>query len=125
MPLSNSTLKKAELDSCEDGIPVMCCDYRYSLKNQFNSAGNAEDGMTDRLHNGYNENSEKGTMNWTGIKLSNAFGQGKRVSNLPMIYTEEINDADGATDGTQRLLRFFVKTQRVVNISSGIVNVIE
>lgn len=125
MPLSNSALQKAELDSCENGIPVMCCDYRYSLKNQFNTLGNAEDGMTDREHNGYAENSEKGTMNWTGIKLSNAFGQGKRVSNLPMIYTEEINDAVGATDGTQRLLRFFVKTQRVVNISSGIVNVIE
>jgi hypothetical protein len=125
MPLKNSALQKAELDACEEGIPIMCCDYRYSLKNQYDATGNLDDGLTDRLHNGYAENSEKGTMNWSGIKLSNAFGQGKRVSNLPMIYTEEINNAVGAVDGTQRLLRFFVKTQRVVNISSGIVNVIE
>jgi hypothetical protein len=125
MPLKNSALQKAELDAVEDGIPTMVCDYRYSLKNQYDTGGNLDDGLTDRLHNGYAESSEKGTMNWSGIKLSNAFGQGMRVSNLPMIYTEEINDAEGAVDGTQRLLRFFVKTQRVVNISSGIVNVIE
>jgi len=62
-------------------------------------------------------------MNWSGTKLANAFGQGKRVSNLPMIYTEKVNSI--VDDGTQRLMRFFVKTQRVANISSGIVNVIE
>ena len=125
MPLSNGSLQKSELDQVEDGLPVMCNDYRYCWK------GNVEDdgtdsvfGITYRRLNSVGENSECGAHNWSGVKLSNAFGQGKRVSNLPMIHTETV-DVNANDDGQQRRLRFFVKTQRVCNVSSGIVNIIE
>ena len=123
-PLTNNSLQKCELDACEGGIPTQLCDYRYCWKSSVsNNGSNDVLGLCDRKLNGYDQQIEVGTMNWSGTKLANAFGQGKRVSNLPMIYTEKVNSI--VDDGTQRLMRFFVKTQRVANISSGIVNVIE
>lgn len=125
MPLKNNSLQKAEADNVEDGLPLMVCDYRWCWKpNVDDNGNNAVLGITNRKLNGVEESAECGTQNWTGIKLSNAFGQGKRVSNLPMIYSEDITQSLG-TDGNQRRLRFFVKTQRVCNISSGIVNIVE
>ncbi len=125
MPLKNSSLQKSESDAVEDGLPIMLCDYRWSWKSSTLDDGSDDVlGISNRQLNGYDQTSEVGTMHWDGIKLSNAFGQGKRVSNLPMIYSERLVVAND-DDGQQRRYRFFVKTQRVANISSGIVNVIE
>ena len=125
MPLKNSSLQKSEADNVEDGLPLMLCDYRWSWKSSTKDDGtNDVLGISDRELNGYAQTAEVGSMHWDGIKLSNAFGQGKRVSNLPMIYSDDlvVNTTD---ENQQRRYRFFVKTQRVANISSGIVNVIE
>ena len=125
MPLKNNSLQKSEADQVEDGLPLMVCDYRWCWKGNVADDGtNAVLGLSSRELNGYSQVSECGSMNWDGIKLSNAFGQGKRVSNLPMIYSEKlVVNADD--DAQERRYRFFVKTQRVANISSGIVNIIE
>ena len=125
MPLKNNSLQKSEADQVEDGLPLMVCDYRWCWKGNVADDGtNAVLGLSSRELNGYSQVAECGSMNWDGIKLSNAFGQGKRVSNLPMIYSEKLV-VNANDDAQERRYRFFVKTQRVANISSGIVNIIE
>lgn len=119
-PLSNASLQKSEADLVE-GVPVQLCDYRWSLKNQLGAGGS---GLSDRTTNGYAQSLEQGTQKWLGIKLENEFGQGVRVSNLPMIYSESMNVAAGDNTKSRRV-RFFVKTQRLLNISNGLVNMIE
>ena len=67
---------------------------------------------------------------WTGVKISNAAGNGVRMSNTPMIWTRRSTliapGAMGLSDQYVKwILRYFVVTERVLNISNGIVNMIE
>jgi hypothetical protein len=53
-------------------------------------------------------------------------GRGIRMSNLPAIFTRRATlDATNPDIGKQHRLRFFCKTARMLNISGGIVNMIE
>ena len=129
-PISNASLQKHEADMVE-GIPLQLCDYRYSWFNQVDAAGafgaNGK-GLSDRRVNSYGNDAESGTQHWIGIKLENSFGQGIRMSNLPMIYTTRSKAGVGlaaADQDSQRRMRFFVGIQKVLNISQGIVTQIE
>ena len=130
-PLSNGSLQKHEADMVE-AMPLQLCDYRWSWFNQVDSATGATpangEGLTDRQLNGYAQTAECGSQHWIGIKLENSFGQGRRMSNLPVIYTTQSRPGVGlAADdaGSQRRLRFFTGIQKVLNISQGIVTQIE
>tara|TARA_Y100000114_G_scaffold60327_1_gene55288 strand:+ start:6208 stop:7743 length:1536 start_codon:yes stop_codon:yes gene_type:complete len=129
-PLSNGSLQKHEADMVE-ASPLQLCDYRYSWFNQTDPAGaiGANDvGLSARLVNTYTNDSECGSQHWIGIKLENSFGQGMRMSNLPVIYTTQSKPGIGlaaADQDTQRRVRFFTGIQKVLNISQGIVTQIE
>jgi hypothetical protein len=118
-------LQKTEADQVE-GIPLQLCNYLYSYDGQVNADGTSTDetlGLTDRTYNSLTQNLEAGNQAWLGVRIENSFGVGKRLSNLPMVYTETIDVK--APDASDRNVRFFVGTQRVLNISQGIVNMIE
>ena len=129
-PISNGSLQKHEADMVE-GMPLQLCDYRYSWYNQVDAAGNLGangDGLSQRLVNTYTNASEGASQHWIGIKLENSFGQGRRMSNLPVIYTTQSKPGvglSGADQDTQRRVRFFTGIQKVLNISQGIVTQIE
>lgn len=124
-PVSNVGLQKTEADQVE-GIPLQMCNYLYSYDGQVNPDGTSTDitlGLTNRKYNTLVQNLESGNQGWLGIRIENSFGVGKRVSNLPMVYTENVFVE--VSDTTDRNVRFFVGTQRILNISQGIVNMIE
>lgn len=122
-PISNQSLQKSCADAVE-GVPLQLCDYRWSFKNQLGGSAATRDGLSNRLVNTYANSVEKASQKWIGIKLENAYGQGLRVSNLPMIYSEDV-EVDAAENNAERRLRFFIKTQRLCNIGGGLVNIIE
>ena len=119
-PLSNQSLQKSCADQVE-GVPLQLCDYRWSWINQQGAGGL---GLSNRLVNTYPNAAAAASQKWIGIKLENAYGQGVRVSNLPMIYSEKVN-VDATQNNQSRRVRFYVKTQRLLNISAGLVNMIE
>tara|TARA_R100000734_G_C3319032_1_gene114094 strand:+ start:4617 stop:6161 length:1545 start_codon:yes stop_codon:yes gene_type:complete len=119
--IDNVALQKHELDMAT-GIKCKVAGARYSWNGNYNGAG-LDHLMSDRLTNTYQNDDEEGTQHWLGIKVQNADGQGVRLSNVPMNYSEEINVQGG--DNTQRKYRFFVGCQRVVNMNMGLVTVIE
>lgn len=121
--LSNVALQKHEMDMAM-GLKCKVQGARYSWDNNYDPAtGNRAKLMSDREVNGYGNDDEEGSQHWVGIKLQNADGMGVRCSNVPMNYSEELNIAGG--DNTQRRYRFFVGIQRVINMSMGLVTVIE
>lgn len=128
--ISNASLQKHEADMVES-IPLQLADYRYSWFNQTTATGATTAtslGLSDRKVNTYANSVEAGSQHWIGIKLENSFGQGVRMSNLPMIYTTRSKAGVGlATDDqdTKRRMRFFIGIQKVLNISQGIVTQIE
>ncbi len=86
------------------------------------------DGLSQRLVNTYTNASEGASQHWIGIKLENSYGQGRRMSNLPVIYTTQSKPGVGLAgpdQDTQRRVRFFTGIQKVLNISQGIVTQIE
>ena len=122
--ITNQSLMMQEANEVE-GVPVQVPDYKWSWKNQVDNTGaNLKLGLSDRLMNGYANSVECGTAQFLGVKLENASGQGIRISNLPMIWKRSATiSADD--DAKQFTLRFFVKTQRMLNISNGLVHMIE
>lgn len=128
--ISNGSLQKHEADMVE-GVPLQLCDYRYSWFNQVDNTGaivGSSRGLSNRLVNTYSNEAECGSQHWVGIKLENSFGQGMRMSNIPIIYTTRSKSGVGlAADDqdTQRRMRFFIGVQKVVNISQGLVTQIE
>ena len=129
-PISNASLQKHEADMVE-GMPLQLCDYRYSWFNQVDAAGNLGAngaGLSARQVNTYTNDSEGASQHWIGIKLENSYGQGRRMSNLPVIYTTQSKPGVGLSavdQDTQRRVRFFTGIQKVLNISQGIVTQIE
>ena len=127
--LSNGALQKHEADMVEG--PLQLCDYRYSWFNQVDGTGATpanSRGLSDRRVNTYANSAECASMHWIGIKLENAFGEGRRMSNVPVIYTTRSKAGVGLAaedQDTQRRIRFFVGIQKVLNISQGIVTQIE
>ena len=125
--ISNPSLQLSEANAIESGIPLQLCMYRYSFDNQVDAVGDIDKaGITNRTFNGHLSLIEMGSQFWTGVKLENMSGRGIRMSNLPAIFTRRATlDATNPDVGTQHRLRFFCKTARMLNISGGIVNMIE
>ena len=122
--ITNQSLMLQEANEVE-GVPLQLPDYKWCWTNQVNNVGAlSKPGLSDRLFNGYANSEEIATSQFLGVKLENAAGQGIRISNLPMIWKREATVAAGDA-GRQFLLRFFIKTQRLLNISNGIVHMIE
>ena len=147
IPLANPALQFKEANAVE-GIPLqlnaMLYDFTPSLDG---TSANYIQGLTDRLYNGFNQDAlpvvaaaapafdlglggDVAAHHWTGVKISNAAGNGVRMSNTPMIWTRRSTliapGAMGLSDQYVKwILRYFVVTERVLNISNGIVNMIE
>jgi len=147
IPLSNPALQFKEANAVE-GIPLQLNAMLYDFTPSLDvGKANYIQGISDRLHNGFNQDAlviasaaapafdkglagDAGAHHWTGVKISNAAGNGVRMSNTPMIWTRRSTlIAPGAMGLDDRLvkwiLRYFVVTERVLNISNGIVNMIE
>jgi len=125
LPLKNTSLQKTEADAVK-GNPLVLNNYIYTWKNQTDGAGTvaADDyGMTDRLVNTISQHTESGSQNWFGLKIENSMSQGRRISNQPIIYTEE-GTVYTADDNTSRKVRFWIGTQKMLNISNGLTTVI-
>jgi hypothetical protein len=126
LPLRNRALQKAETDMVE-GIPLVIADYLYTFKNQVDNTGTITTnsaGICDRLCNSHLQRNEVATCNWIGVKLENASGQAKRLSNQPIIYTET-GECKAVNNAQNRKVRFFCVYQKMVNISGGLAHVIE
>ena len=149
IPLSNPALQFKEANAVE-GIPLQLNAMLYDFTPSLDGASaNYIQGLSDRLYNGYNQDAllivpavapafDKGLAgdvaahHWTGVKISNAAGNGVRMSNTPMIWSRR-SIIPAATPGgfvigdnlVKWILRYFVVTERVLNISNGIVNMIE
>ena len=128
-PITNQSLLKCCADSVER-VPLSLCDYRWSLKGTPYTAGvapNFPTGLSDRKVNNFTQATESGSQCWVGIKLENEFGQGVRVSNLPMIYSESIlvDAVDVVVPKNQRKVKIFIKTQQLLNIAGGLAETIE
>lgn len=122
--ITNQSLMLQEANEVE-GVPLQLPDYKWSWTNQVDAAGaNSKLGLSDRTMNGYANSVEAATAQFLGVKLCNASGQGIRISNLPMIWKRSATIA-ADDDGKQFTLRFFCVTQRLLNISNGIVHMIE
>ena len=124
--ISNTALQKTEADAVE-GIPLVLNNYIYTFKGQTDGAGVIglnDFGLTDRLTNTYSQTLECGSQGWVGLKLENAFGQGQRISNQPIIYTER-GEVFAPDNGSSRNIRFWIGTQRLLNISNGLITMLE
>ena len=126
LPLRNRALQKSETDLVE-GIPLVINDYQYTFKNQVDGTGTITTdsaGLCDRLCNSHLQRLEAGTQNWIGVKLENAAGQAKRLSNQPIIYTET-GECKAPDNASTRKVRFFCVYQKMINISGGLAHIIE
>ena len=147
IPLRNPALQFKEANAVE-GIPLQLNAMLYDFTPSLDGTGATYiQGITDRTVNGFNQDAlliasaaapafdlglagDAGSQHWTGVKISNAAGNGVRMSNTPMIWTRASTlvapGAMGLDDAVVKwILRYFVITERVLNISNGIVNMIE
>jgi len=130
LPIKNRSLQKSEADQVE-GVPLVLCDYLYTWRNQADQTTGAvtanDYGITDRLCNSHIQHNECGSHNWIGIKLDNAYGEGIRVSNQPLIYTETgtATTADQVAGSVDRTYRIFSVVQKMMNISQGLVTIVD
>jgi len=126
--IKNGSLQFSETNQVE-GVPLQLADINYSMFSERgliqapNTGGTNVEGITDRTFNGLDQQ-DGGLMHWLGIKIANAANQGVRMSNTPMIWSRErvVSAGEEIQDWT---LRYFITTERVLNISNGIVNMIE
>jgi len=130
-PISNSSLQKTESDLVLNK-QLNVCDYRYSNKSNYIGGGGAVPvilqrfTLSDRLVNGYANTLEQGTAHWLGIKIDNSFGEGQRISNIPIEYRETVAFKTAAEErGLSRRYRFFCGIQKILNLSSGLATLIE
>lgn len=122
--ISNPSLQKCEADLVHHRATNLC-GARYSFDNLWDGA-NTRAVLGDRLVNGYANTVEQGASHWLGIKISNMYGEGKRISNVPIEYSELVSFETGADEeGNQRRYRFFCGIQKVLNISSGLAILVE
>tara|TARA_B100000212_G_C27354019_1_gene524972 strand:- start:833 stop:1636 length:804 start_codon:yes stop_codon:yes gene_type:complete len=126
LPISNPSQQKTEADEVLR-VPLNLCGARYSWGNIWNGTNKSDNPrLSNRLLNGYANLAEQGTSHWLGFKIENSFGQGRRVSNIPVEYRETVDvEADVDEDGLSRRYRVFSGIQRIANISGGFVTVIE
>lgn len=130
LPVKNRGFQKSEADQVE-GVPLVLCDYLYTWKNQTDQTTGLipidGEGITERAANSHLQSREMASQNWIGIKLDNAYGEGIRVSNQPLIYTEKGTStaADQIAGQTDRTYRLFSVVQKIMNIADGLVTIVE
>jgi hypothetical protein len=134
VPLKNTALQRAEADAVE-GVPMVLSSVLYSFKNTVGADGSTPafgDNITERLCNSHAQFEDTGSQHYIGLKIENNFGQGHLMGIHPVIYTErsaltQYDEGTGATPNRQsnRVVRFFAVYQKIMNINSGLVEVIE
>jgi len=128
IPIGNNSLQFSETNQVE-GVPLQVAAPIYSNFCSIGATTGANTGgvdvecITDREFNGSTQ-TDDGIMHWLGIKIANAQNQGVRMSNTPMIWSRARTIGDGG-EIQDYTLRYFITTERVLNISNGIVNMIE
>lgn len=108
-----------------DDTPLRISQSQYSYKNAGGvNANNASSNFTDREYNTFPQQQNQGNYKCVGLRLSNAMGEGKRMSNLPVLF-RNYGTRDAIEARQETAFMFFITTQRMVNISRGLVNMIE
>jgi len=122
--VSNSATLFNETSRVDDA-PLRISQAQYSFKNGGAAAYATNDSnFTLRAFNGYSQRNLQGQLKCVGLRLTNSSGQGKRMSNLPVLFRNNgVRTADEATYIYNHI--FFITCQRMVNISNGLVNMIE
>lgn len=134
LPLKNMGLIRNEADNSE-GVPLVVNQALFCFDNQADATGNIpadiDYNITRRVAMNHIQYNEAGYSFWKALSLTNAFGQGYLMSNQPMVYTEktQLTQYDTGTGApgartSERSVRFFVVYQKVMNINSGLVEVI-
>jgi len=126
MDLENTALQFQETSAVE-GTPLMINNYLYTYKNQVDAAGVMSllsSGFSDRLFQTYSQTLDSGSQNWIALKLENVYSQGKLLSNQPVIYTER-GTVLAPDNNTSRTVRIWITIHRLLNISNGIVTLLE
>jgi hypothetical protein len=126
LAISNPSQQKTEADEVLR-VPLNLCGARYSWGNIWNGTNKTDNPrLSNRLRNGYANDAEQGTSHWLGFKIENSFGQGRRISNIPIEYRETVEmETTVDEDGLSRRYRVFSGVQKIANISGGFVTVIE
>lgn len=134
LPISNTSLQRCEANAVE-GIPLVMNSHLYSFRNTADADGEipgGEETITTRLCNTHLMTNDIGTQHYIGLKVENAFGQGHLMDIQPVIYSEkaELTQYDVGTGAdpareSDRVVRFFVVHQKIMNINSGIVETID
>ena len=72
---------------------------------------------------GYEQNKMSGEQNWVGLELGNKGGEGRTLSNMPVEYRAVIErKGDNEEYDINMTYRFFVITQKLLNIKNGFVS---
>jgi hypothetical protein len=135
LPMKNVALQRAEADLVE-GIPLVLNSAVYSFSNQADQTTGAmvlpnDSNITPRRLNSHIQSNETGLQNWFGLKIENQFGQGHKMGIQPVIFTQKgfLTTNDTGTGfpvvSSSRNVRFFSLYQRVMNITGGLVEVID
>lgn len=135
LPMKNVALQRAEADLVE-GIPLVMNSSMYSFSNQADQDTGEmvlpnDSNLAPRLLNSHIQSNESGLQGWIGLKIENQFGQGHKMGIQPVIFTTkgkatQYDDGTGTpTTSTSRQVRFFSLYQRVMNITGGLVEVID
>lgn len=134
LPISNTSLQRCEANAVE-GIPLVLNSHLYSFRNTADDDGDIAAGdetITTRLCNSHTMANDCGSQHYIGLKVENAFGQGHLMGIQPVIYSEKsiLTQYDAGTGTTpnresDRVVRFFVVHQKIMNINSGIVETID
>ena len=129
--LTNPALQFSETDAL-DGKGLSLPSWRYSYTGQTNVARTdnpvAMRGFTDREYNEHSQQEESGSQFWTGIRFENADGEGKVMSSLPIVLTRKLDPqalTGGGSENRTNVLRTFITTQRLLNVGSGGVSLVE
>ena len=126
MDLANNSLQFQETSAVE-GVPLVICNYLYTFKGQVDAAGvgtNISLGLSNRLFDTFSQTLECGAQGWIGLKLSNSYDEGLLLSNQAIIYTErgEVLNPDNQSS---RIVRIWSTIHRLLNISNGIITLLE
>ena len=125
--VTNPSLQFSEV--CHvDKVPMQVPMCAYSLTpNQTDDAGAHQQvlsGFTQRLYQNQQQLIDCGQMHYTGVDFTNSQGQGRRMSNMPVLLNRRYV-VDNGDENVDRRVRTFTTTSRVAHLKNGLVNIIE
>tara|TARA_R110000824_G_scaffold21996_1_gene81210 strand:- start:5089 stop:6594 length:1506 start_codon:yes stop_codon:yes gene_type:complete len=128
MDIENPSLKYTEV-SHVDRVPLQSPMSQYALHpNQTSDTGVRElalSGFTQREYKGSSQATiDGGSQHWTGVDFTNAAGEGRRMTNMPVLLNRSYVPHDSEEDNVL-VCRTFTTTQRIAHLKNGLVQIVE